>query len=167
MNYSIRRLRPGDAADIARAANHEETAVNLRHAVPYPYLLRDAADFISRVQSDDSPMTARAICTDDTLVGMVILQKGEGPHQGSAELTYFVHPAFRGRGLAARAVRDTATEALADGDLLRIYAVPYADNRASCRVLEKAGFVCEAHQRHGALREGKPADTRIYAVTRD
>lgn len=167
MNYSIRRLRPGDAADIARAANHEETAVNLRRALPYPYLFSDAAQFIAQTEEEESRIFARAVCVDDVLIGLIILRRGEDTQGGSAEIGYFLHPSWRGHGIMASAVRDVTAEALKDATLFRIYAVPYADDHAARRVLEKAGFAQEACQHHGALREGQPADTCVYAITRD
>ena len=42
--------------------------------------------------------------------------------------------------------------------LERIYAVPYAHNRASSRALEKCGFVLEGTLRRSAFKEGRFVD---------
>ncbi len=41
-----------------------------------------------------------------------------------------------------------------------------ADNAASRRVLEKAGYVCEGILRRGAIKDGKVRDQAMYALVR-
>ena len=164
MKYSIRTFRRQDAADLARAANHSEIAENLRDAFPQPYLLSDAAAFIEEALTADNPNIIRAICSDDVTVGVISLYRGQDVHRKTAELGYFIDPSYRGRGFAARAVRDLAREAFAAGELHRIYAQPFAHNRASHRVLEKSGFTREAVQKNGAYKNGRVIDTVLYAL---
>ena len=51
-------------------------------------------------------------------------------------------------------------------NLLRIFAGPFAYNAASCRVLEKNGFVYEGTLRHNAVKNGAVLDMKMYALTR-
>lgn len=51
-------------------------------------------------------------------------------------------------------------------DLLRIFAVPFANNVASCRILEKAGFVLEGTLRKNAFKNGKVLDMKMYALVK-
>ena len=53
--------------------------------------------------------------------------------------------------------------AIARHGLTRIYAVPFSWNTASCRVLEKAGYVLEARLRNSAIKDGKLVDQMQYA----
>jgi RimJ/RimL family protein N-acetyltransferase len=73
----------------------------------------------------------------------------------------FPHPYTR------RAARDALTavtaHAIAAHGLTRIYAVPFAGNKASCRVLEKAGYVLEARLRKSAIKDGQIVDQMQYA----
>jgi len=41
--------------------------------------------------------------------------------------------------------------------------VPFAWNAASCRVLEKAGYVLEARLRNSAIKDGQLIDQMQYA----
>jgi ribosomal-protein-alanine N-acetyltransferase len=50
--------------------------------------------------------------------------------------------------------------------LTRIFAVPFARNAASCRVLEKAGYVLEGTMRRSAIKEGEVLDQLLYATYR-
>lgn len=167
MTYSIRRFRQTDAADLARAANHHEVSDRLRDSFPHPYLFKDAAAFIKEASGGNTALISRAICSDDVVIGVVSLIKGQDVNRKTAELGYFVAPAYRGRGLVAQAIIDIAQEAFENEDLLRIYALPFADNHASRRVLEKAGFSLEATLRNGAFKSGQPVDTCIYALLND
>ena len=45
----------------------------------------------------------------------------------------------------------------------RIFAVPFASNSASCRVLEKAGYTLEARLRRSAIKDGQITDQMQYA----
>jgi RimJ/RimL family protein N-acetyltransferase len=48
-------------------------------------------------------------------------------------------------------------------NLLRLFALPFADNVASIRVLEKAGYVREAILRSSSVKFGHPRDQALYA----
>ena len=52
-------------------------------------------------------------------------------------------------------------------DLIRIYALPYARNAPSSRVLEKAGYALEGRMRKSAIKDGEVLDQLLYAITRD
>ena len=47
--------------------------------------------------------------------------------------------------------------------LTRVFALVFASNIASCRVLEKAGFVLEARLRRSAIKAGRIVDECQYA----
>jgi RimJ/RimL family protein N-acetyltransferase len=71
----------------------------------------------------------------DRALGLVNLQFGE-----DATLAVSVFPAERGRGIASRAMRLAATWGLRELGLHRVVAEAAADNVASIRAIEKAGF---------------------------
>ena len=76
-----------------------------------------------------------ADAADDHLLGLVNLQFGE-----DATLAVSVFPEERGRGIASRAMRLAATWGLRELGLRRVVAEAAADNVASIRAIEKAGF---------------------------
>ncbi|MFR2156492.1 MAG: GNAT family N-acetyltransferase, partial [Evtepia gabavorous] len=43
---------------------------------------------------------------------------------------------------------------------------PFAENHASCRVLEKAGFQLEGVLRQNAVKDGRVLDMKMYARCR-
>lgn len=98
-----------------------------------------------------APFVLGVCLPDGELVGHV----GLSPLHGSVEIGYAIADGHQGRGLATSAVRamlDLARERFALPEVLGIVA---SDNAASCRVLEKAGFVlAEESERslHGVTR---------------
>lgn len=83
-----------------------------------------------------------------------------------AQTGYTLARAFWNRGLATEAVRGLADFAFARFGLHRITASVDPRNAASCRVLEKAGFVKEAHFRQSEWFKGHWADDAVYARLR-
>jgi [ribosomal protein S5]-alanine N-acetyltransferase len=50
--------------------------------------------------------------------------------------------------------------------LRRIYAEAFANNPASARILEKAGFVFEGRLKNNVLKDGAVLDSLLYAKTK-
>mgnify|MGYP000146317199 CR=1 FL=1 len=74
---------------------------------------------------------------------------------------------FWGRGLATGAVRQLCAQVFARTDILRIGAEVFAENLASCRVLEKSGFQLEGILRSNAVKNGVVRDMKLYARIRE
>ena len=51
MNFVLRKWKISDAADVARFADNEKIAANLRNVFPCPYSLRDALPILKNVRS--------------------------------------------------------------------------------------------------------------------
>ena len=49
-------------------------------------------------------------------------------------------------------------------NLLRLFALPFADNMRSIRALEKAGYVREAILRASSVKGGEVRDQALYAL---
>jgi RimJ/RimL family protein N-acetyltransferase len=56
--------------------------------------------------------------------------------------------------------------AFANFDLHRLFALPFAENLASRRVLEKAGYTLEAILRTSAVKDGRIRDQALYGRSR-
>lgn len=160
----LREWRPEDAEPLARHANNRSIWLNLRDRFPSPYGLEDAVRFITAV-SRHVPPTHFAIEVGSDVVGSIGFDLLADVERVSAELGYWVAEPFWGRGIGTAAVRAMVDYGFTTFGLTRIFAVPYASNDASSRVLEKAGFRLEAHMRRAAVKDGKVMDQLLYAVT--
>jgi RimJ/RimL family protein N-acetyltransferase len=152
----------GDLASLVRHANNRRIWANLRDRFPHPYTATDGAAFLTHVQAM-RPETTFAIDVDGEAVGGIGLKLQHDVERVSAEIGYWVGEAFWGRGLCAEALRTLTPYAMREHGLTRIFAVPFAFNVASCRVLEKAGYVLEGHMRRSAIKDGQILDQKLYA----
>ncbi len=163
--HILRDWRMEDASSIAPYANNKKIWLNLRDAFPHPYTVEDAEAFITRVNSAD-PRTIFAIATETEAIGSIGLTLGSDVHRFTAELGYFLAEPFWGRGIITRAVQGVTAWAFEHLGLHRISAEPYAENRASHRVLEKAGYVCEGRLRNSVYKDGRVLDQMVYSRVR-
>jgi [ribosomal protein S5]-alanine N-acetyltransferase len=163
----VRSFLETDVAPLALHANNPAIWRNLRDGAPDPYTEDDARTFIARV-SAQRPETAFAIAVDGEAVGSIGFTLGHNVERISAEVGYWVSEAYWGRGIATASVRAVTAFAMAEHGLTRVFALPFAENAASCRVLEKAGFTREARLRKSAKKAGRVTDQYLYAfVTPD
>jgi len=97
------------------------------------------------------------------VAGSVQLRKAGPPHVGG--VGYVVHPAFRGRGYATRALRLLAPWAFDVAGFARLELGAKVDNVASVRVAENAGWEPDGIRR-GRLRNGDGtfSDEQRYAL---
>jgi RimJ/RimL family protein N-acetyltransferase len=142
--------------------------LRLRRAEDVPLIAKASHDPETRRRLDDEPLTpdrqAESVSraeeqwrlghgapfviadpTDDRPLGLLNLQFGEDEEVAGIAVSVF--PEARGRGVASRAMRLGATWGLRELGLERVFAEAAADNEASIRAIEKAGF-----QREGVLR---------------
>ena len=145
-----------------RYANNRKIWLNLRDAFPHPYTSRDARDYI-RLVRQRTPETAFAMAVGEEAVGSIGFVLHPDVERVSAEIGYWLAEPFWGRGITTEALVAITRYAIEAHGLTRIYALPFAWNTASCRVLEKAGYVLEARLRRSAIKDGQITDQMQYA----
>ena len=159
---SVRSWRAADADSLVTYANNRKIWLNLRDRFPHPYTKRDALEFLRSVRAQQ-PNTVFAIVVDDEAVGSIGFFPQADIGRVSAEIGYWLAEPFWGRGITTDALVAVTKHAIEQHQLTRIFAMPFASNRASCRVLEKAGYVLEARLRRSAIKDGAIVDQFQYA----
>lgn len=86
---------------------------------------------------------------------------------GIGQITYWVLPAARGRGIAAAATEAVVRWALDDLGLHRLELHHSIQNPASCRVAEKSGFQLEGTARSALLHADGWHDMHLHARVAD
>ena len=161
----IRKWRMSDAEDLARAVSNKKVQDNLRDGLPFPYTEQDGAEYIGAMLSADENNTfAFAVAINDKAIGSISVFRQENIHRRTAELGYYIAEEYWGKGVMTEAVKQICEYVFKNSDIVRIYAEPFADNTASCRVLEKAGFQFEGILKNNAVKNGKIIDMKIYAL---
>jgi [ribosomal protein S5]-alanine N-acetyltransferase len=168
----LRPWKDADAATVAEACTDPET----RHwigGLPDPYTEAIALEYIQQRELEHANgaglYLAAVTDTDEPAIGSFSLMSNP-LWVDTAEVGYWVHPAWRGRGVATQAVRLLVRHGfipVEDGGLglrrLTLYAA--AGNVASQCVAKKAGFVRGGVQRAAArLGDGTYADLVGYDV---
>ncbi|HWW82225.1 MAG TPA: GNAT family N-acetyltransferase [Vicinamibacterales bacterium] len=158
----VRSWKLSDIDSLVASANNRKIWMNLRDAFPYPYTPRDAREFIRAVRQR-TPETTFAIAVGDRAVGSIGYVLHSDVERVSAEIGYWLAESCWGRGIVTEALSAVTRYAIETHGLTRIFAVPFAWNTASCRVLEKAGYVLEARLRQSAIKDGRLTDQLQYA----
>jgi [ribosomal protein S5]-alanine N-acetyltransferase len=163
---TIRPWTRQDAPALVKYANNRKIWANLRDAFPHPYTEASAAAFLDFVAGQD-PVSFFAIATPEEAIGGIGVRLHEDIERLTAELGYWLAEPFWGKGMMTEAVSRFTDFAFERYSLTRIFAVPYATNRKSCSVLEKAGFVMEGCMRRSAIKDGQILDQFLYARIRE
>ncbi len=158
----VRSWKTSDVESLARYADNRKIWINLRDAFPHPYTKRDGREFIRAVLRR-TPETLFAIAVGEEAVGGIGFVLHPDVERVSAEIGYWLGEPFWGRGIASDALTAVTGYAIDTHKLARVYALPFAWNAPSCRVLEKAGYVLEARLRNSAIKDGKLTDQMQYA----
>ena len=159
---ALRRWRTSDATAVAYHANNMSVAKHLRDRFPHPYTVDDAQAFLSFASKED-PQTNFAIDVGGEAAGGLGYVPGTDVERYSAEVGYWLGESSWG-GICTEALQIFMRHAFTELGLLRLFALPLSDNRASIRVLEKAGFACEGTLRSSCVKFGEPRDQAVYAA---
>jgi RimJ/RimL family protein N-acetyltransferase len=159
----VRSWRAGDLDALVRHADNSAVAQNLRDAFPSPYTRADGESWLA-FAAQRQPESNFAIECDGEAVGGIGLQLGRDIERVSAEIGYWLGESVWGRGIATAALVGLTQFAFDAFGLTRIFALPFEDNLASRRVLEKAGFVLEAVLRRSAVKNGRIRQQALYAL---
>jgi RimJ/RimL family protein N-acetyltransferase len=158
----VRSWQASDVGSLVVQANNRNVWLTLRDRFPHPYTKSDGQAYIRLARSMD-PESFFAIAVDGEAVGSVGFMLQQDVERVSAEVGYWLGEAFWGRGIATDALRALTRYAIEQHRFTRLFAVPFAGNAASCRVLEKAGYVLEARLRRSAIKDGVIVDQLQYA----
>jgi RimJ/RimL family protein N-acetyltransferase len=159
---SVRSWRPDDLGSLVAYADNRSIWLNLRDRFPHPYTRRAGREFIRQARSQN-PETMFAIAVEDRAVGGIGFTVLTDVERVSAEIGYWLGEPFWGRGIVTEALTAVTRYAIDTFELTRIYALPFAHNVASCRVLEKAGYTLEARLRRSSIKDGRIVDQLQYS----
>jgi 8-oxo-dGTP diphosphatase len=155
------RLRPpaaGDAAAVAALAGEWEVA-RFTAFIPHPYAESDAHEFIVVAARKRALRQEMIYVLERRVEGDVIGAVGVA---AGGEIGYWIGKPFWGQGYAAEAVKCLLGLAFDGLELAGVHADVMAENAASARVLEKAGFT-RLGERTGSCCQGRCAGRATVA----
>lgn len=156
----LRAPGPQDIPAIARLANDPDIA-RMTCRMPHPFGQGHAEDFVVQVAAQDPARAATFLIEheDQGPVGVIGMFEDADV---APETGYWIGRPFWGRGFATEALEGALVWAGKRWKRRALMAGHFADNPASGRVLEKAGFLYtgETRKRFSKAR-GEPVDTRM------
>jgi ribosomal-protein-alanine N-acetyltransferase len=161
----IRDWRKDDLECLVRYANNAKIAANLRDQFPHPYTRREGIEYLNYVRATDVALSF-AIEFGGEAVGGIGFKQGIDISRLSMEMGYWLGEPFWGRGLTTRSVTAASDWALDNYKVVRLFAMTFAHNVPSMRVLEKSGFHREGILRRSAIKNGVILDQVLYAKVR-
>jgi [ribosomal protein S5]-alanine N-acetyltransferase len=161
----VRSWRASDLDSLVKYANNERIWLNLRDRFPHPYTTCAGRAFIRAAMGSD-PETQLAIAVEGKAVGGIGFAPQSDVERVSAEIGFWLGEPFWGRGITTDALVAVTRYAMETQHLTRIFALPFASNLASCRVLERAGYHLEGRLSRSAIKSGVIVDQLQYAYVR-
>lgn len=160
---TVRGWTIADLDALVRHANNRHVSIHLRDRFPFPYERELGRKFLEWIVEQSSP-SVWAIEVKGEATGGIGVELHSDVERVSAEIGYWLGEAAWGQGIVTEALQAVTAEAFRRFEITRLYALPFADNLASVRVLEKAGYTREGCLRQSAIKDGKIRDQLLYAA---
>lgn len=161
----LRRVTATDVKEIIELRSNPETM----KYIPRPLLktVEDALEHIAnidaKIETQEGINWAITLKESPKLIG-VIGHYRIRPEHFRAEVGYMLLPQFHGKGIIPEAIKKVVKYGFEKMELHSIEAIIDPDNIASEKVLQKNGFVKEAHLKENEFYEGRFLDTVIYSL---
>ncbi len=163
----LRRVNENDADQVFELRSDPETM----KFIPRPLVtskdeaLAHIRMIEDKIQSAEGINWAITLKDSPELIGIIGHYRIKPEHY-RAEIGYMLHPKHHGKGIITEAIKPVLAYGFEDMQLHSIEAIIDPGNTGSAMVLEKNGFVKEAHLKENEFYNGRFLDTVIYSLLR-
>ena len=161
----LRRLKLSDADSLAEHAKSRE--ISRFTFLPYPYKKQDAVNFIRFCHGHYRKKIFHhfgiEIKNTGDIIGMISIIRFSQKHR-NAEIGYWLGKKYWGTGIAGEALDLLLQYCFVDFKLHRVDAHVMRPNKASARLLEKAGFRLEGTMRQHIRHRGQWMDILWFGI---
>lgn len=161
----LRRVSKNDLNEILELRGNPETM----KFIPRP-LVKTEEDALNhfkmideKIEKNEGINWAITVKGNPKLIGIIGHYRIQ-PENHRCEIGYMILPQYNGQGIVTEAIKVVLEYGFEDLNMHSIEAVIDPDNFASERVLQKNGFVKEAHILENEYYDGKFWDTVIYSI---
>ncbi len=162
----VRPLQENDAESIAANGNNPNIASKMRDVFPSPYKIENARTWINLHLPQNNKDWVNAIEVNGKAVGVVSILFKNDIYHNSAEVGYWIGEEYWGKGIVSEAVKALVTYTLENTSINRLYAEVFDNNKASARVVEKAGLTYECTHKKAVTKNSITMDSHIYTIIR-
>lgn len=164
-SYILRPWEESDADSLAENINNKKIWDCVRDSLPFPYTVNDARAFICYTKKAPYPQNF-AVVIDGKAIGSIGISPCTDVERISAEVGYWIGETHWGYGIASDAVKAVTRYVFEHTEIIRLYASVYEHNKASMRVLEKAGFTCLCTLHKAAIKNGVILNMAYYELVK-
>ena len=165
-NLSLVPISKDHAEALANYLNDQDIFNNTLK-IPFPYTIQNANEWIDTVldlQNIQGITTNWAIYNNGNgLIGGIGLHQQHGPESHKDEIGYWLAKPFWNKGIMTQVLTIFCDYCFEHRELSRIEAGVFSHNKASMRVLEKAGFEKEGYLKKCFIKNGRYIDSVLYA----
>jgi [ribosomal protein S5]-alanine N-acetyltransferase len=158
----LRDYQKSDSDRLVRLANNENVSRYLIYTFPFPYLKKDAEWWIDFGCRENDSIT-KVVEYKGDFVGSVGISPQSGWRSHIAEIGYWIGENYWGMGIATEAVKLMTEISFSRLNFRKLFASVHAPNKASVRVLEKAGYELEGTLRQENFKDGEYRDVYQFA----
>jgi ribosomal-protein-alanine N-acetyltransferase len=161
---TLRRVDKNDASPILELRSDVETM----KYIPRPLLksteeaLEHIALIDAKIENSEGINWAITLKNDSKLIGIIGFYRIK-PEHFRAEIGYMLLPDFSGKGIISEAINEVVNYGFNEMHLHSVEGIIDPNNLASAKVLQKNGFVKEAHLKENEFYEGRFLDNVIYS----
>jgi [ribosomal protein S5]-alanine N-acetyltransferase len=161
--HYLSRITYNDKAAYLEHLTDEEISRNTLR-IPYPYTEADADQWLDLCEKNARNPEKLFAIRDATgyLIGGIGIGDDLSEGATAAEFGYWLAKPHRGRGIMTQAISTYTDYAFQHLGLSCLYAIPFINNVASQRVLEKAGFQRESLLPQYHVKNGVQIDAVRY-----
>lgn len=164
--YLIRDFQLGDVEALVKYANNYKIFRWVKDNFPYPYSIKDAEQWVTVSRNTNDGLNY-AIANQNELIGGIGVKFKEDVYRYSWELGYWLGEPFWGKGIVTEAVKVFTKYLFNHYNIRSITANVYEGNKASMRVLTKAGFKLDGVIRKAVFKEKLFWDLYVYSLLRE
>jgi RimJ/RimL family protein N-acetyltransferase len=165
-HFLLRPFKKGDEYSLAKNINNKKIYRNTLN-IPYPYTLKDAKDWINKNLKEIKKRKPTKINFGIDIQGEIVGSIGFGKIENhKAQISYWLAERYWNQGIMTEAVKLITKFGFEKLKLKRIEAFVFTFNKASKRVLEKAGYKFEGVLRKNSKKDNKFFDDYLFAKIR-
>lgn len=161
----LRRVAKEDVNEIFELRSNEQTMKYIPR--PLAKTKEDALGHIAmideKIENNEGINWAITLKNSPKLIGIIGHYRIKPEHY-RAEMGYMLLPEYHGKGIITEAIKEVIKYGFEIMKLHSIEAIIDPENFASAKVLQKNGFVKEAHLKENEFYEGRFLDTVIYSI---
>jgi ribosomal-protein-alanine N-acetyltransferase len=161
----LRRIVCEDVSEIFALRSNKE----VMKYIPSPLASNDEEALVhialidEKIDTNEGINWAITLKGDGKLIGVIGHYKIK-PEHFRAEIGYMLLPEYQGKGIISEAIKEVVNYGFEVMKLHSVEAIVHPENSASEKVLQKNGFVKEAHLKENEYFDGRFLDTVIYSL---